>query len=169
MEEFPVALIAIILSIVSAVIKNNKKKQTTAARKQLAQERSAAQNTKPSVTTHSEEKTAVPAMSAWFDEEKPARPSMGQEGKDPCHDYMLPKEPAAKVIKTLENHQPAKAVIGVEGVDPCHEFMLDEETLQVEETEPSGMTKAQAQEMMRGIIFSEIMARPAQRFAGRNR
>lgn len=173
MEEFPIVIIAIILSIISAVNKN-KKKQTAAARRQLAQERNAAAEVKtPKEPPVAQKPAAVPAMSVWHDEPKPAAshaPVMGAEGTDSCHDYMLPRVEKKPVKKSLENHRPAAPAMGMEGVDPCHEFMLDDPAAPRTETlDDSGISPEEAQELVRGIIISEIMARPQTRFAGRAR
>lgn len=166
MEDLAVALFAIIFSIISAVSKSKKKKEK-AARKQLQPLSQPPKAEKPVV--------AVPAMSVWPEDEKPApgavpaAPAIGQDGADPCHDYMLPKA-ARPTLKTLENHKPAAPVIGSEGTDACHEFMLGSASApQTEELDETGLSREQAQDLLRGIIFSEIMARPAQRFAGRCR
>lgn len=172
MEEFPIVIIAIILSIISAVNKN-KKKQTAAARRQLAQERNAAAEAKaPKEPPVAQKPAAVPAMSVWHDEPPAAShaPVMGAEGTDSCHDYMLPRVEKKPVKKSLENHRPAAPAMGMEGVDPCHEFMLDDPTAPRTETlDDSGISPEEAQELVRGIIISEIMARPQTRFAGRAR
>lgn len=173
MEEFPIIIIAIILSIISAVNKN-KKKQTAAARKQLAQEREAAANARaPKEPDVPKKSASVPAVSVWHEEPKnpiPHTPVMGMEGADSCHDYMLPRVEKKPMKKSPENHRPASPVMGMEGADPCHDYMLDDPAAPRTETlDDSGISPEEAQELVRGIIFSEIMARPRQRFAGRAR
>lgn len=168
MEDFPVALILIILSIVTSVMKN-KKKQEKKAQKQAKKQAMVS----PQRTAKAAPAPAVPAMSVWDEAERelapmqPAAPSMGREGSDACHDYMLPKVPLTP-IKTFENHAPAAPVIGTEGIDPCHEFMLDEAaSIKTETLDETGMNEEQARELVRGIILSEILTRPQARYARR--
>ncbi len=185
MEDFPIILIAIILGIVSSVSKN-KKKQAEAAKRQLSAEKGAgdAWKTAPQqgkVTVAPTPKPVakkpvvvakpviqeVPRVQEVF---SPAAPKMGVEGEDACHDYMLPEKKKQPVRKTLENHAPAAPVMGTEGKDVCHQYMLDEPAkIQTENLDAGGMTQAEAKALVQGIIFSEIMARPNQRFAGRKR
>lgn len=166
MEDFPIALILIILSIVSAVMKNKKKQEKKAqkqARKQVP--------VSPHKPVQAKPAPAVPAMSVWDEAERelaPAAPSMGMEGTDACHDYMLPKVPKTPSVKTLENHIPASPVMGADGTDPCHDFMLkDASSVPVEAEDETGMAPEEAKELVRGIILSEILTRPQNRYARR--
>lgn len=166
MEDFPVALIFALLAIVSSAMKAKKKKEQN-ARKQVVvrPQKAPAQNT-----------PSVPAMSVWKENNDPSAipghsraPVMGREGTDACHDYMLPKRPAVPAVKTLENHV-AKPVIGVEGEDSCHEFMLNDVGITAANAEEkSDLSPQQAQELVRGIILSEILARPQQRYWGKSK
>lgn len=86
-------------------------------------------------------------------EEIPAQ-LMHLEGEDPCHADMLPKRPVPV--------QPSPAEIGTEGADACHDYMLRKQ-----EAEPMLLTEEEteenetAQELLRGVILSEILHRPA--------
>ena len=102
----------------------------------------------------------------------PAAPTIGTEGTDTCHDYMLPvsKSRPFPATASMESAAVPAADIGTEGADACHEYMLEETPVTVPvQTTDTGLTAEEARDLMRGIILSEIMARPAQRFAGRNR
>lgn len=66
---------------------------------------------------------------------------------------------------------PAPAVIGPEGEDQCHEYMLDEKALREESlpVQEKGTEEETARELLRGVILSEILARPNPRAYGRRR
>lgn len=174
MDEFPFVIIVLILSIVSSVLKK-KNQQAKKAQKQVVvspqKKNSAPVQEVPKVSE-------VPAMSAWTDDHKPQRdplsawqetvpaaPIMGTEGADTCHDYMLPKQG-----RISAKRKPAAPVMGTEGEDACHDYMLEDSPITLKEAqEDQGLSQEEAQDLVRGIILSEIMARPHQRFAGRTR
>ena len=78
----------------------------------------------------------------------------------------VPLAPAAPVRSFFE---PAPAVMGMEGEDACHEYMLpDQEKAETGTLAPEeNRDNRQAQELVRGVILSEILARP--RGMGRRR
>ena len=78
----------------------------------------------------------------------------------------VPLAPAAPVRSSFE---PAPAVMGMEGEDACHEYMLpDQEKAETGTLAPEeNRDNRQAQELVRGVILSEILARP--RGMGRRR
>lgn len=159
MEDFAIIILGIIISLVAS------------AKKKAKQE---AANTKKVVYTAPAKKEEQPTLdSSWeiprMESVVPAAPVMGMEGTDTCHDYMLPQQPvpAAKAIDPP--HIPVP-VMGTEGLDTCHEYMLAETpAAQKAIPEESGLSPEEARDLMRGIILSEIMARPQQRFAARRR
>ncbi len=141
--DIVIILIGIITAIVSSV-KKNKKKQVTDARKKLANQHQAQppQKKEPIFTVAGPEAPAVPAMSQWPEPQQ----------------------------LTFTAPRPAAPVIGPEGVDACHEYMLSDlpEEKAVEQEEAS-LSPEQARDLVNAFIFSEIMARPQSRFAGRHR
>ena len=160
MDEFPLAIIVLILSIVSSVLKK-KNKQAKKAQKQVV----VSPQKKDSAPVQQVPKVSeVPAMSVWHEDEH-AAPTMGTEGLDTCHDYMLPKQG-----RISAERKPAAPVMGTEGEDACHDYMLDEAPATLKAVqEDQGLSQEEAKDLVRGIILSEIMARPHQRFAGRAR
>ena len=160
MDEFPFVIIVLILSIVSSVLKK-KNQQAKKAQKQVV----VSPQKKDSAPVQEVPKVSeVPAMSAWHEDEH-AAPTMGTEGLDTCHDYMLPKQE-----RISAKRKPAAPVMGTEGEDACHDYMLEDSPLTLKEAqEDQGLSQEEAQDLVRGIILSEIMARPHQRFAGRTR
>lgn len=174
MDEFPFAIVVLILSIVSSVLKK-KNQQAKKAQKQVVvspqKKYSAPAQEIPKVSE-------VPAMSAWTDDHKPQRdplsawqetvpaaPIMGTEGADTCHDYMLPRQEHIRAQR-----KPAAPVMGTEGEDACHDYMLNGSSVTLKAAqEDQGLSQEEAKDLVRGIILSEIMARPRQRFTGRAR
>lgn len=160
MEDIAVIILGIIISLVASARKNAQKE--------------AAKAKKP-VLSAPVQKAAPPTLdTAWevprMETVVPAAPTIGTEGTDACHDYMLPASTPVPAAVPMENlHVPA-AAIGADGVDACHEYML-KEALGTPAAQPAetGLTPEEARELMRGIILSEIMARPQQRFVGRRR
>lgn len=162
MEDIAVIILGIIISLVASATKKTK---TNAEKAKKAVIFPAVPAKKPEPVTLNTN-WEVPRMETVV----PAAPTIGTEGTDACHDYMLPAStpvPAAVPMESL--HVPA-AAIGADGVDACHEYML-KETSGTPAAQPAetGLTPEEARELMRGIILSEIMARPQQRFAGRRR
>lgn len=159
MEDFAIVILGIIISLVAS------------AKKKAKQE---AANAKKVVYTAPAKKAEQTTLdSAWeiprMETVVPASPVMGTEGTDACHDYMLPVQPK-RVAKPLNIHAIPAPVMGSEGTDACHDYMLDK-TAEAQKDVPaeSGLTPEEARDLMRGIILSEIMARPQQRFAARRR
>lgn len=155
MEDFAIIILGIIISLVASAKKKAKRE---------------AENAKKVVYTAPAKKEEQPTLdSSWeiprMETVVPAAPVMGMEGTDACHDYMLPSQP-----KPLNIHTIPAPVIGTEGIDACHDYMLNE-TLAAKKDAPaeSGLSSEEARDLMRGIILSEIMARPQQRFAARRR
>ena len=83
-------------------------------------------------------------------------PQMGVEGADDCHDYMLPPLQTAFT-------RPRPPQMGVEGADDCHDYLLAPENAPaVPEAPPENSENALAQDMLRGVIMSEILGRRRQ-------
>ena len=62
----------------------------------------------------------------------------------------------------------------MEGVDPCHDALYDEPRTELDDYEPETLTPQPessdaAQELMRGIILSEVLTRPSQRWRTQHR
>lgn len=157
MGDFAIIILGIIISLVASAKK--KAKQEAAKAKKVV------------YTAPAKKAEPVTLDSAWeiprMETVVPASPVMGMEGTDTCHDYMLPVQPTP-AAKPIEIHAIPAPVMGTEGIDTCHEYMLSkapaaEKTAAIE----SGLTPEEARDLMRGIILSEIMARPQQRFAAR--
>ncbi|MBQ9943028.1 MAG: hypothetical protein IJO67_01570 [Clostridia bacterium] len=155
MEDFAIIILGIIISLVARAKK--KAKQEAAKTKKVVYTAPAKKEEQPTLDSSWE----IPRMESVM----PAAPVMGMEGTDTCHDYMLPSQP-----KPLNIHPIPAPVIGTEGVDACHDYML-KETPALQRIQPaeSGLSPEEARDLMRGIILSEIMARPQQRFAARRR
>ena len=89
-----------------------------------------------------------------FLEPRPAQ--MGVEGADDCHDYMLPPLQTAFA-------RPRPPRMGVEGADDCHDYMLAPESAPAAPEAPlDNGESALAQDMLRGVIMSEILGRRRQ-------
>ncbi len=94
------------------------------------------------------------AFEPLFSQEEIQAQPMQLEGEDPCHADMLPKRPVPV--------QPAAAAIGPEGVDQCHDYVLrKQETDPILLEEDAAEENETAQELLRGVILSEILRRPA--------
>lgn len=157
MDTFALIIIGIIISLVSSA---KKKAQQETARAKKAANQTPAKKTEPATLDSAWE---IPRMETVV----PASPVMGAEGTDACHDYMLPVQPKP-AAKPLNIH--ATPVMGTEGTDACHDYMLNKIPA-AQKTTPaeSSLTPQEARDLMRGIILSEIMARPQQRFTARRR
>lgn len=159
MDTLALIIIGIIISLV------------TSAKKKSQQEAEKAKKTAFPVPAKKAEPVTldtaweVPRMETVF----PAAPVIGTEGTDACHDYMLPQHPVP-AAKPIDLPPIAAPVMGTEGLDTCHEYMLTETPAEQKAVpEESGLSPEEARDLMRGIILSEIMARPQQRFAARRR
>lgn len=87
------------------------------------------------------------------------------EGVDPCHDGFYAGDEAEQSEYLPDQPQPLAAM---EGVDPCHD------ELYANESEPCESDAAQtdnraAQEILRGVIFSEVLTRPTNRWRTQRR
>ena len=83
-------------------------------------------------------------------------PQMGVEGADDCHDYMLPP-----LQTSFSRPQPPR--MGVEGADDCHDYMLAPENAPQASMAPlEDGGNPLAQDMLRGVIMSEILGRKRQ-------
>ena len=159
MEDFAIIILGIIISFVASA---KKKAKQEAANQKKAVYTAPAKKAEPVTLDTSWE---VPRM----EEVVMVPPVIGTEGTDTCHDYMLPNQPQP-AITPMESRAVPAPVMGAEGVDTCHEYMLND-TPAVQQAAPaeSGLSPEEARDLMRGIILSEIMARPQQRFAARRR
>lgn len=193
MEDFAVVIILIIVGILSSVNKKKKKAQKAAqatigdpvmpdapegaqaesvraskeaqfdkdmrAARQRTQEKRAAQKAAQSVpVAPTEPGTMLPP--------RPVAPvvdhdAIGVEGGTPARPSMQPR------IKT-DAPAPLEAM---EGVDPCHDALYDEPRAELDDDyEPETLESSDAaQELMRGIILSEVLARPSRRWRTQHR
>lgn len=87
------------------------------------------------------------------------------EGVDPCHDgfYEGDEPPQSEYLPD----QPA-LLEAMEGVDPCHDALYAEEADTYESDEARTDNRA-AQELLRGVILSEVLTRPANRWRTQRR
>ena len=84
----------------------------------------------------------------------PVQRSFILEGEDPCHQEMLQKRPSPVM--------PAPAKIGAEGTDDCHDYMLGQPKHPQSMPEVPRTQESQAsQELLQGVILSEVLRRPA--------
>ena len=148
MEALTALLIIVgaILSI-TAKMSDEKKKQGSAARSAPRRVWHEAAKETPSAPANAPQAApnAVPA---------PVQQSFMLEGEDPCHQDMLQKRPSPVM--------PAPAKMGAEGADDCHDYMLGQSEHPLSMPEASRTRESQAsQELLRGVILSEILRRPA--------
>ncbi len=94
-------------------------------------------------------------------------PKITQEGTDPCHEAVLPPQRPAMGFKPVT--QTAMHAAG-EGEDPCHTGDAPEESVLLEESPvyrspifDAEDREAFAQDVLRGVIMSEVLMRPGQR------
>ena len=148
MEALTALLIIVgaILSI-TAKMSDEKKKQGSAARPAPRRDRQEAAKETSIAPANAPQATPIAAPA-------PVQQSFVLEGEDPCHQDMLQKRPAPVM--------PAPAKIGAEGADDCHDYMLgqSEQSRSMPET-PQTQESPASQELLRGVILSEILRRPA--------
>ncbi len=90
-----------------------------------------------------------------------------QEGTDPCHEGMLaPQRPSMRLKIASQEEMHAAG----EGEDPCHSGEAPDEGILLEDSpvycSPIFHTEDQdafAQDVLRGVIMSEVLMRPGQR------
>lgn len=197
MEDFAVVIILIIVGILSSVNKKKKKAPKAAqatigdpvmpdapdrtaqagsvraskeaqfdkdmrAARQRAQEKRAAYKAAQSVpVAPTEPGTMLPPRPVAHVVDHDA---IGVEGAAPARPSMQPR------VKT-DAPAPLEAM---EGVDPCHDALYDEphtdsDDYETETLTPQLESSDAAQELMRGIILSEVLARPSRRWRTQHR
>lgn len=168
MEEFPIIILFIILSAVSSLMKSKKKQEEQAKNKGMKQGMA-----NPPKRAVSAQPKAAPAMKPLSEADwapmpaKPAAPVTPREGIDVYRENALPRQPKP-VMQTPERPAPRAPVMNGEGRDACHEYMLHGPAqTETEDLNEKGMDSQAARELVRGIIFSEIMDRPQRRYARR--
>lgn len=77
-------------------------------------------------------------------------------------------------LEDIAKHRPKRLSEAQNGEDPCHEYMLDNKNLPLREDTLAVDAQPAAQlnitdDVVRGVIWAEIMTRPAQRNALRRR
>lgn len=111
-------------------------------------------------------------------EKKPSAKAAGkekqqvQEGMDPCHEAMLaPQRPSMRLHTVTQEGMRSAG----EGEDPCHLGDAQGEVVLLEDSpvyrSPIFDTEdkdAFAKDILRGIVMSEVLTRPAQRRMGRS-
>jgi len=170
MEDLLSLIVIVLYFVISASMSKKKKKSKKAERradkKQPIQFEQAFERLAAHVTEEAKRKTqAIP-------EQKPqpvAHELQPGEGDDPCHEQMLGEERAALRVR---NVAPSELAAAAEGEDPCHvggfEAELDSYDQSTMERSPIFDTEdpnAFAQDVLRGVIMSEILTRPVQRHA----
>ena len=85
------------------------------------------------------------------------------EGVDPCHDALYDESEAAEPIAG----QPAP-LEAMEGVDPCHDELYEADAANAADESERPKNEA-AQELLRGVILSEVLARPRSRWRTQQR
>lgn len=134
MEEFAPIIIIIIVSLVSGLVR--KSKQTAQQRQQAARRIQAKQREE---MRQEEEK-----LKARTREEKKWEDIWNQ-----------PAAAAYTPVKT-----PAPARMNGEGKDECHAYMLDETSPAVTDEKSDAEKQQTADDLLRGVILSEILQRP---------
>ena len=170
MDEL-IGIVVLILYIVAAGAagKNKKKKKTAkrAAGRREAQFEQAFERVMDAARGEIEKsrKSASPDVQDGRAVRKPA-----EEGADPCHEAMLPPQRAGMHLRDVSQAQMKAAG---EGEDPCHTGEMPAQEIIAEgspvyqspiyDTEDKD---AFAQEILRGVVMSEILARPERRRHG---
>lgn len=166
---FPIILLVVVLSLISKAKKkagnqNSSNNQEAARqRQQRINARIQKMNGKPD--PEQEEMTGAQAVQTAFTE-----PFGYGEGNDPCHDELLghsypPAAPSGSMTVAFARQDTENSVSFMaplqaeEGVDPCHEEYL---TGPARNTEPDENedTQWQNNDLLRGIIVSQILTRP---------
>jgi len=162
-----ISIVVLILYFVVASTSKKKKKQDKAqkraARKRAVQferafEKMLEENAEQAATAPEAESENKPV---------PHEVRTEEEGEDPCHEEMLaPKKPAMHLRIASQEEMHAAG----EGEDPCHFGAALEETAFDEESpvyrSPIFHTEdkdAFAQDVLRGVVMSEVLRRPQRR------
>lgn len=143
------ALLVIVGAIFSVIakMKDEKKKQDSASRPVPRGVRHEPAKETPSAPMNTPQRKAMAAPA-------PVQRSFMLEGEDPCHQEMLQKRPSPAM--------PAPAKIGAEGTDDCHDYMLGQPKHPQSMPEAAQLQESQAaQELLQGVILSEVLRRPA--------
>lgn len=143
------ALLVIVGAIFSVIakMKDEKKKQDSASRPVPRGVRHEPAKETPSAPMNTPQRKSMAAPA-------PVQRSFILEGEDPCHQEMLQKRPASAM--------PAPARMGMEGVDACHDYMLGQPKHPQSMSEAVQLQEGQAaQELLQGVILSEVLRRPA--------
>lgn len=85
------------------------------------------------------------------------------EGVDPCHDALYDADAVAEPIAD----QPAP-LEAMEGVDPCHDELYEADAADTADNWVQPNNEA-AQELLRGVILSEVLTRPTNRWRTQQR
>lgn len=122
-------------------------------------------------SARSMEKTASAGKTASKDRKKPAITD-AEEGEDPCHEAMLSPQHEGMKSRIVSQTQMNEAG---EGEDPCHTVDEPQDAGEHEESpvlcSPIFNTEdkdAFAQDILRGVIMSEVLKRPERRTFGRS-
>ena len=143
------ALLVIVGAIFSVIakMKDEKKKQDSASRPVPRGVRHEPAKETPSAPMNTPQRKSMAAPA-------PVQRSCILEGEDPCHQEMLQKRPAPAM--------PAPARMGMEGVDACHDYMLGQPKHPQSMPDAAQLQESQAaQELLQGVILSEVLRRPA--------
>lgn len=82
----------------------------------------------------------------------PAAPAEPAPVPDMAAEKRVPKQPLVR--------EPAPPVMGVEGADDCHDYMLPrKKAAPTRQPEPEDEENPAAQELLRGVILSEVLGR----------
>lgn len=139
----PIFILLILIGVFNSILKAAKKQtQATGTPQKGAPVPPAARSAARKPAPETAKKASRPAFPA--QEKRAAQPAWKSgEGEDPCHEEML------RGVKPSGNE---------EGADPCHEYMLNDIIPAGEPSSPAD--EAQARELLRGVIMSEILKRP---------
>lgn len=182
MEDL-IGLVVVILYCVIAYVAGKKKKKRSANQlkkarcaameKAFEQAFSSMQDQRTGEDTMSMEQEQMPpelaqeGEGALFSEPEQMALEFAQEGEDPCHSDMLGEErPAMRAVNVSQ----ATLAQVAEGEDPCHIGGTNDTdkpnsayTSEVSPLFDTDDREALAQDILRGVIMSEILARPCER------
>lgn len=182
MEDF-IGLVVVILYFVIALAVGGKKKKRSANQLKKARRAAIEKAFEQAFSSMQDQRTGEDTMSmepeqmtpelaqegegALFSKPEQMALEFAQEGEDPCHSDMLGEErPAMRAVNVSQ----ATLAQAAEGEDPCHiggtKDMDEPNSAYTSEVSPLFDTddrEALAQDILRGVIMSEILARPCER------
>lgn len=170
MEDLLSIVVLILYFVIAGVSGKNKKKKKMKQRASRSREVQFAQAFEGLSAAHQRMMNKGSGSELAAEPERIA-PGVSGEGHDPCHETMLPPERESMRFEQASQTQMHAAH---EGEDPCHMGAADEK-LALQEDSPvyrSPIFDAEdrdafAMDVLRGVVMSEVLARPASCGMGR--